>query len=173
MKTSRRVPTLRIIADLVIKNYKIDIRAKGRNSELIKARWLYTKLARTHTFYSTEMIGGEIGKDHATILHYYKRIDSFTYFTKDLELLFILYSQELLVIRPDLVNTEVVTTLNRDDYTAIFSEFRKVIKKLKKTILELKSRRNIANKSAKSFRLKYEAEVLKNEILEEKLKNLT
>jgi hypothetical protein len=169
MKIERRVPTLRIIADLVIENTGIDIRKKGRKAEAIKAKWIYAKLARTHTTYPSAMVGAEIGKDHATVLRYYKRIDNFTFFTKELEAEFSLYSKELLSTNSNLINIDVVETFNRNDYAKLFTEFRKAIKKLKKTIIELRSRKNTANNLAKAFRIRYEQEIAKNNKLNVKL----
>ena len=135
MKTTQKSFLLRDIANLVIKNYGLDIRTKSRGSEMTKARLLYAKLARTYTSCSTAVIGSEIDRDHTTVLHYYKNINNPHHFTEDLEFIFIEYATELLGIHPEL-KKEVVFKTTKD----VLSNYSSKVIKLETKIAKLKER---------------------------------
>ena len=135
MKTNQKEPTLVIIADLVIKNYGLNIRDRGRGSEVCKARWIYFKLARDHTSFSAALIGSEIGRDHSTVLHYYKNIQNPYVFTGDLEHLFEEYSSELKTLLPDLKRSSAIKTTKN-----VLQEYRKNKNSQEKKIAKLKDK---------------------------------
>jgi len=51
----------------------IDLRANNRKRNVIYARVIYFKIARDVTKYSLSAIGGEVGKDHATVLFHLEK----------------------------------------------------------------------------------------------------
>ena len=68
---------LKLLVDLVQKEFNIiDISTKKRGSERVHARWVYFKLARMYTHKSYSVIGREVKRDHATVLHGLKYIDT-------------------------------------------------------------------------------------------------
>ena len=75
--------TTKIIADKVIKVTGCDIRLSNRKREVVKARWIYAKLCRNLLTSNLKSVGKEIGKDHATIIHYHKLIENPNYFKID------------------------------------------------------------------------------------------
>lgn len=64
------------IKKLVEKEFNLDISSKKRLSHIVHARWVYFKLAREFTTCSLATIGKEALRDHATVLHGLKYIDS-------------------------------------------------------------------------------------------------
>lgn len=62
---------LKLIADLVCRVFKIDIRSKKRNHENVIARAIYYRLCTVllNPVPSLEKIGTEVNRDHATVLH--------------------------------------------------------------------------------------------------------
>ena len=151
MKTQIQREELTQIADLVIKNYKVDIRANKRDNEYIHGRWLYAKLAMEFTPYSLALIGGELGKDHASVLNYKRRIENPNYFNKQLEFLYTLYKVELLETYPmmleykKLMNNELTDIVINTGPEAIIQFYEKKLrnkdeafKQIKKTKLRLK-----------------------------------
>lgn len=68
---------LKLLVDLVQKEFNIvDISTKKRGCERVHARWVYFKLARMYTHKSYSLIGREVKRDHATVLHGLKYIDA-------------------------------------------------------------------------------------------------
>jgi hypothetical protein len=68
---------LKLLVDLVQKEFNIaDLSTKKRGHERVHARWVYFKLARMYTHKSFSLIGKEVKRDHATVLHGLKYIDT-------------------------------------------------------------------------------------------------
>ena len=71
--------TIQQILDAVIKYYNLklsDLQSKKRNQSIAFPRQICMYLARKHTRYSLEEIGGYFGgRDHTTILHGVRTID--------------------------------------------------------------------------------------------------
>lgn len=79
MKTkfnARLYPELKVIKDEVELFTEIDdIGSKCRTYEHTMARWLYIRLAKEFTNYSTMAIGSAINRDHSTVVHAVNKYD--------------------------------------------------------------------------------------------------
>lgn len=79
MKTkfnAKLFPELKIIKDEVELYTKIeDIGSKCRTYDYSMARWLYIKLAKEFTNYSTTAIASAIHRDHSTVVHALNKIE--------------------------------------------------------------------------------------------------
>ena len=75
--------TTKIIADKVIEVTGCNIRFTRRNRNVSKACRIYTKLCRELLTNNLTNVGKEIGRTHATIMHYQKQIDNPNYFKID------------------------------------------------------------------------------------------
>ena len=66
---------LDILKDIVQKHYHIDdISVLNRKEKFVEARAVFGIVARQNTNFGLHKIGKSIKRDHATILHYYKKI---------------------------------------------------------------------------------------------------
>lgn len=69
---------------LIVNNvFSVDIYEKSRQRDIVDARHIYSKILREKG-YGYEAIGGSIGKNHATIVHYINNIDSILTYDKPL-----------------------------------------------------------------------------------------
>ena len=70
------------LIEIVNENFFTDMLAKNRKREVVDARRVYAKILRDRG-YTFELISRTIGKDHATILHYVRTIDSILIYDKE------------------------------------------------------------------------------------------
>lgn len=63
------------LRDIVNNVFSVDIYSKSRQREIVDARHVYSKILREKG-YGYQSIGDSIKKNHATIVHYVKNIDS-------------------------------------------------------------------------------------------------
>ncbi len=75
--------TTKIIADKVIEFTGVDIRKSRRNPNMVINRAIYCKLCSNLLNANLTNIGKEIGKHHATVIHYQKIISNPNYFKLD------------------------------------------------------------------------------------------
>lgn len=75
--------TTKIIADKVIEFTGVDIRKSRRNPNMVINRAIYCKLCSKLLNTNLTNIGKEIGKHHATVIHYQKIISNPNYFKLD------------------------------------------------------------------------------------------
>ena len=77
--TARRGVTIQQILDAVTKYYNVrlsDLQSKKRHKSIAFPRQVCMFLARKHTRYSLEEIGGYFGgRDHTTVLHAIRTVD--------------------------------------------------------------------------------------------------
>lgn len=66
--------TLSKIFSIVSTHTDLPISAKCRKREYIRARAVYVEMASRHTRQSLSSIGGTMGRDHATVIHYQNNI---------------------------------------------------------------------------------------------------
>jgi hypothetical protein len=71
------------LKEIVNNVFGVDLSKSTRERQLVDARRVYSKVLRDRN-YTFELIGKSLGKDHATILHYTKSIDSILLYDKDL-----------------------------------------------------------------------------------------
>lgn len=71
------------LKEIVNNAFNVDISQVNRNRKLVDARRVYSKILRDrgYTFY---LIADSMNKDHTTIVHYMKSIDSILQYDKDL-----------------------------------------------------------------------------------------
>lgn len=115
--------TTKIIADKVIEVTGCNIRLRNRNPDIIKGRWIYTKLCKTFLNDSLTNIGREINLNHATVTHNLKQIDNPYKFDLNCQNLFnslanqikdefeIKLSKELKIDKTDIHNTKEIERL--------------------------------------------------------------
>jgi chromosomal replication initiation ATPase DnaA len=70
------------LIEIVNENFFTDMLSKNRKREVVDARRAYAKILRDRG-YTFELISRTIGKDHATILHYVRTIDSILSYDKE------------------------------------------------------------------------------------------
>tara|TARA_R110000851_G_scaffold127415_2_gene259434 strand:- start:249 stop:713 length:465 start_codon:yes stop_codon:yes gene_type:complete len=75
----------KMIKDLVEDYYKIKIDTVTRKREYVEARAIYFKLLRDNSRMSTSAIGKTMNKDHATVLHFNRKIKDWFLFDKQLK----------------------------------------------------------------------------------------
>lgn len=71
------------LIDIVNDVFSVDVYAKSRQRDIIDARYIYSKILRDRG-YSYQSIGDSIKKNHATIIHYMKNVDSILTYDKSL-----------------------------------------------------------------------------------------
>lgn len=71
MKSNKIKELKRIVKEIFL----IDVDTQSRKRDVVDARRIYSKILREEGF-SFEFIGESVGKDHATIIHYTKSIDT-------------------------------------------------------------------------------------------------
>lgn len=71
------------LKEVVREIFLVDVSEDSRKRAVVDARRVYSKILRDE-HYSFESIGDSIGKDHATIIHYVKSIDTILNYDKDL-----------------------------------------------------------------------------------------
>lgn len=65
---------MRALKKIVDYVFDVDIASKSRKREIVNARITFAAVLRNKGFTTTK-IGGYIGKDHATVLHYTRNLD--------------------------------------------------------------------------------------------------
>ena len=65
---------MRALKQIVNYVFDVDIASKNRRREFVNARITFAAVLRSKGFTTTK-IGGYIGKDHATIVHYMRNVD--------------------------------------------------------------------------------------------------
>jgi len=71
------------LKEIVNNLFCVDLSKNTRERELVDARRIYSKVLRDRN-YTFNLIGKSLGKDHATIIHYTKSIDSILLYDKGL-----------------------------------------------------------------------------------------
>lgn len=101
-------PELAVIKQEVEKFLNIeDIASKSRTYEYAMARWLYIKLAKDFTNYSTMIIGSAIKRDHSTVVHALDALNFELSYNKDLQTKY----DELLIILADALHNNTLQVL--------------------------------------------------------------
>ena len=77
MRKTSYVKDLKIIRDLVESHLGVNISCRSRKREVVYGRAIYYQLARDFTPHPLALIGGEINKDHASVLHGLKTFKNF------------------------------------------------------------------------------------------------
>jgi hypothetical protein len=103
------------LKQIVNEIFLIDIESKSRKRGIVDGRKVYSKILRD-LGYSYELIGSTINKDHATIMHYVKDIDSLfefdNVFKKRYNLCkrkFLLEDRQIIMKSSDDIHLEAVT----------------------------------------------------------------
>jgi len=68
-------PTLEYFKSVVNNICGLDINNPTRQKDYVYARTMYYGLARKYSFYSLDVIGDSVGKDHASVLHSLKNLE--------------------------------------------------------------------------------------------------
>ena len=76
------------IRRLVEKDQNCKISVKSRRRNLVEARHIYCLIVRKYTDYSLAIIGKEINRDHATVLHSIRRAKEFLQYDQDFKVKF-------------------------------------------------------------------------------------
>lgn len=101
------VVELEYILDEVCKYLELNvdrIKSNGRQAQNVKARFYYFYLARQHTNYSFANVGSIVGKDHASVMHGCKQIES--YLSYDKEVINDLEQLETIILKEDEQRTD-------------------------------------------------------------------
>lgn len=102
-------PELAVIKQEVEKFLSIeDIAAPSRTYEYAMARWLYIKLAKDFTNYSTMIIGSAIKRDHSTVVHALDALGFELSYNKDLQTKY----DELLIIMADALHNNTLAIID-------------------------------------------------------------
>lgn len=107
------------LKQIVNEIFLIDIESKSRKRAIVDGRKVYSKILRD-LGYSYELIGSTINKDHATIIHYVKDIDSLfefdNIFKKRYNLCkrkFLLEDRQVIIKSNDNIHLEAITLAER------------------------------------------------------------
>lgn len=75
--------TLQKIKETVNEFYGIDITNNSRKATVVQGKQIYSYLAKKHTMYPLDVIGGILNLNHATIIHHVKSAEWFIQYDKD------------------------------------------------------------------------------------------
>jgi hypothetical protein len=102
-------PELAVIKQEVEKFLNIeDIAAPSRTHEYAMSRWLYMKLAKDFTNYSTMIIGSAINRDHSTVVHALDALNFELSYNKDLQTKY----DDLLIIMADTLHNNTLAIID-------------------------------------------------------------
>jgi len=65
---------LQEIEDFVVSYYDVELSKRDRQEKFVKARCLYSKLARDYSPFSLKEIGKHMRRHHATVVHYTAKV---------------------------------------------------------------------------------------------------
>lgn len=106
---SSAAPELAVIKQEVEKFLNIeDIAAPSRTHEYAMSRWLYMKLAKDFTNYSTMIIGSAINRDHSTVVHALDALNFELSYNKDLQTKY----DDLLIIMADTLHNNTLAIID-------------------------------------------------------------
>lgn len=119
------------LIEIVNENFFTDMLAKNRKREVVDARRAYAKILRDRG-YTFELISKTIGKDHATILHYVRTIDSILVYDRE-------FREKYLICKDAfLKDKESVSIYRREKDKDIYITVVKLRNKLQEVILDKK-----------------------------------
>lgn len=119
------------LKEIVDSVFSVDIFSDNRRRNVIDARHVYSKILREKG-YSYESIGSSIKKNHATIIHYVKNIDSILKYDKSLSEKY--FTCKLLFSKD---RESILNELNKD--ADIYATVVRLRKELQKAVSESKN----------------------------------
>jgi hypothetical protein len=108
-----RIPKTELDAIKIIVEGELDISIFGdsRKRPLVDARIIYAKIAREYN-HSYKSIGENIGKDHATIIHYMKNFDWLFSSNTEFRETYIYLKEKFREIKPKLKDIQEIKIIN-------------------------------------------------------------
>ena len=140
------------IKKLVIENTGIDIDNPVRKRAFVEARAIYYKLLREYTLLSLVEIGDYVKKNHATVIHGIKNLDSWCKLDVNLKNKYLNIRSGLDVLKEniELDNADVEKIVDR--YIKLKQKASKLIESNKELLEQLKDITNKYNEREKQFK---------------------
>jgi len=140
------------IKKLVIENTGIDIDNPVRKRPFVEARAIYYKLLREYTLLSLVEIGDYVKKNHATVIHGIKNLDSWCKLDVNLKNKYLNIRSGLDVLKEniELDNADVEKIVDR--YIKLKQKASKLIESNKELLEQLKDITNKYNEREKQFK---------------------